>query len=274
MNKKRFFSTLAFTMAIAIAAASFIPFSANAANALDGVSTRQNGVKASGDTTINTTIMTNYHAGTVYGVVGISTPATFNQAVSLTKEQIDAGGYPVLYVNDSQCGLLAKKAFNDAAVAVSGNLGAYIEILLFKYADNYNQLIGKAAVPVNITIGIPTSLLSSSREFGMIRLNSDSTTTLLRDLDADSKTITIATDQFSEFALVYAEKGSFDLYEASLAANTQNQGAAAQAAATAANDELDDVPKTGETSPIPYAIAVIVVAAAGIVLINKRYARS
>lgn len=272
MNKKRFFSTLAFTMAITIAAASFIPFSANAANDLSGLSTRTNGVKASGDTTVNTTIMTNYHAGTVLGVVAISTPATFNQAVSLTKEQLDAGGYPVLYVNDSQCGPLAKKAFNDAAVAVSGNIGANIEILLFKYADNYNQLIGKTAVPVNLTIGIPTSLLSSSREFGVIRLNDNGSTTLLRDLDADSKTLTIATDQFGEFALVYAEKGSFDLYEAGLATNTPAQTTATPVAAAA--DELDDVPKTGETSPIPYAIAVIVVAAAGIVLINRKYARS
>lgn len=106
-------------------------------------------------------------------------------------------------------------------------LGMYIDISMFIRIDGGDwDAITLTSEPIEVVIGIPKELKADDREFYIIRSH-DGEYTLLPDTDNDPDTITISTDMFSAYAIVYEQADNADDTD-----NTDNA------------DETDDADKT------------------------------
>ena len=100
----------------------------------------------------------------------------------------------------------------DGNTAVKGfSVGQYLDISLFKVIGDTRSTISQTARKLTIVINVPESLKSKDsakpRTYAIIRVH-DGVAEVLADLDGDADTVTIATDRFSAYALVYKEAGS------------------------------------------------------------------
>ena len=94
--------------------------------------------------------------------------------------------------------------------------GQYLDISLFKIIGENRNAISKTNGKITVTITIPDALKNTenntTRTFAVIRVH-DKKAELLEDLDESADTITIATDRFSTYAIIYkdtANDGSGD----------------------------------------------------------------
>lgn len=94
-----------------------------------------------------------------------------------------------------------KAAIEDALGG--STVGVYIDISLFKNVDGAESAISETNEPVRITIDIPENLRDPNKQFVVVRVH-NGVTTILQDLDSDPNTITIETNQFSTYAIAYA----------------------------------------------------------------------
>lgn len=93
---------------------------------------------------------------------------------------------------------------------VSGNiggntLGMYLNVELLKQiGEGQPENILNTAKPIRIVLAVPPELLKDGRNYSVIRVHGNETT-VLPDLDNDPATVTIETDRFSTYALVYQD---------------------------------------------------------------------
>ena len=93
---------------------------------------------------------------------------------------------------------------------ISGNmggntLGMYLNVELLKQiGEGQQQNILNTSKPIRIVLAVPPELLKDGRNYSVIRVHGDETT-VLSDLDNDPATVTIETDRFSTYALVYQD---------------------------------------------------------------------
>lgn len=101
------------------------------------------------------------------------------------------------------------KAAVEAALNGSENLkpAQYLEINLYKILGGVETRITQTNKPVAIKITVPEEFRGSGREFMLVRVH-DGETALLPDTDNDESTVTVETDRFSTYALVYKENAS------------------------------------------------------------------
>ncbi len=93
-------------------------------------------------------------------------------------------------------------AQNDAEQTVA----IYLDIdLSKKVGDGEASLITETNAPVTIVIDIPEEFQSANRQFSVIRVH-DGVSTELPDLDNNPRTVTIETDRFSTYALIYTDQ--------------------------------------------------------------------
>ncbi len=85
-------------------------------------------------------------------------------------------------------------------------LGQYLDVKLLKKIGNIETPITQTAKLIKVTFEIPANLRGKT-EYSVIRVH-NGVTTVLKDQDTDRNTVTIETDQFSTYALVYVEKTS------------------------------------------------------------------
>ncbi len=101
-------------------------------------------------------------------------------------------------------GTVIQKNDTEQTVAV------FLNIDLSKTVGNGEALIlSETGAPVSITMDIPEEFQTDNRRFSVIRVH-DGITTELPDLDNNPKTVTIETDRFSTYALVYTDKQVVD----------------------------------------------------------------
>lgn len=101
------------------------------------------------------------------------------------------------------------KAKIEAAIrGLSGyKLGQYLDLNLLKIIGNSEGVrITQTNKPITVTFEIPTALRGKA-EYSVIRVHGGETD-VLRDLDSAPNTVTIETDKFSTYALVYKEKNT------------------------------------------------------------------
>ena len=104
-----------------------------------------------------------------------------------------------------------QQALDGNTVVKGFSVGQYLDISLFKVIGDTRSAISQTARKLTIVINVPESLKSKdsakSRTYAIIRVH-DGVAEVLADLDGDTDTVTIATDRFSAYALVYKEAGS------------------------------------------------------------------
>lgn len=128
--------------------------------------------------------------------------------------------------------------------AASGEyvIGQYLNIELLKVINGSRSNITATNQPIPIVISIPDNLKGTgNRTYAIIRVH-DGVVTVLKDMDDNSNTITIETDLFSTYAIVYAEE------------EATNAGSKTEEETTIAS------PKTGD-SATPELYAVLSMAA-------------
>ena len=86
-------------------------------------------------------------------------------------------------------------------------LAQYMDVALYKVINDSKTWITSTNKPIRITFEVPEGLRAAGRTFAVLRVH-DGETVLLPDLDNDENTVTIETDRFSTYALVYRDNAS------------------------------------------------------------------
>ncbi len=97
-----------------------------------------------------------------------------------------------------------KKVETEISKVSHCKLGQYLDVKLLKIIGETEEKIAETKAPITVTFEIPESL-RGKKEYSVIRVHG-SETTILKDQDNDPNTVTIATDKFSTYALVYVER--------------------------------------------------------------------
>lgn len=135
----------------------------------------------------------------------------------LSEEELDDGySYTVVFnsdiVDDDNIGEEIKNQVESALDTKEVALVLDLSITKEKY-DN-DELIDETAVSslsssITLTINIPEEYIDKNREFSVLRVHED-TVDELKDLDDDPNTVTIETDRFSYYYLVYTQTNKDD----------------------------------------------------------------
>ncbi len=91
----------------------------------------------------------------------------------------------------------------------SYDLGLYLDISLFKTINGEKTAVAETNKPIRIVISVPENLQKDGRSFGLVRVH-DGKTEFLSDLDTAPETITIESDKFSTYAVVYSDEPAKD----------------------------------------------------------------
>ena len=128
-----------------------------------------------------------------------------------------------------ESGLADYKITSDADTREQGELilGAYIDISMFiKIGDGDWDAITQSGEPIEVVIGIPDELQSDGRTYYIARCH-EGEYALLDDLDNESDIITIKTELFSTYAIVYMQGLGMDTDGANGFLASLSQGAVA-----------------------------------------------
>lgn len=106
---------------------------------------------------------------------------------------------------------VVQEVLNGSSIVKGFVVGQYLDIRLFKIVGETRSAISETKEKITIAMDVPENLKSSDsskpRIFAVIRVH-DGVAEVLSDLDDDDDTITIATDRFSAYAIVYKEAGA------------------------------------------------------------------
>lgn len=88
-------------------------------------------------------------------------------------------------------------------------IGEYFDVGLLKNIGGSDEKVTETSAPVKVIFDLSDALQRDGRKFSVIRVHNGETA-VLPDLDDDDKTVTVETDRFSTYALVYSEKDAPD----------------------------------------------------------------
>lgn len=182
---------------------------------------------------------------------------------------------------------------DQAAVgAVSGSyvLGQYLDINLYKDmgGGNITRITAPLGKNIALTMAVPDRLKNTdrkkTREFAVIRVH-DGAAAVLPDQDRDANTITIETDRFSTYAIVYkdTEVGSNDGgNKSTVSKNSKDDGSKTDSDDSQDSDKKnpgkksdsakekhakDNEPKTGDDTPLELVATVAMISGLSYVLL-------
>ncbi len=218
-------------------------------------------------TTLVGNVDVNFNAEIIQGLIGRSYLSDFWKAAGMTSEDADKGYKPVVYVaqtslSDADANLLRAKATEIGAEQIV----TFIDIFLFRETTE-STFISSYPNYVEYTIKLPSSLDSSEMEYAMISLY-DGKMQLFKDSDSDYTLLTFKTNKSAPYALVRAWAGTFDDIENGAYIDDLS------ALSASTDDELDDVPKTGENNLLICLIysfaALAIISGISYVLIERK----
>ena len=204
----------------------------------------------------------------------VATPLSELADIVLTKEekQQAAAGTNiriVLEVKDAPAAVsAADKTLVETALISSAakgyTLGQYLDINLYKVVGDSRSAITETNRKITITIDVPDNLKNTdrtkARTFAVIRAH-DGRAELLADLDDNANTITIETNRFSTYAIVYKDTAGGN--------DDGNQGGNGKPGVIQVNTKSDsknpgggkdNEPKTGDRTPIELSATLAMIA--------------
>ncbi len=145
-------------------------------------------------------------------------------------------------------------------------LGQYLDLSVFKSVNGgAEKEVSKLSKNISITLNIPESLLntdsSKRREFAMLHIDNGEVS-FLGDQDSVASTITVFSNKFSTYALVYKDvKGKSGDTKVSVNSKTSNASKTSRSSSGSAS------PATGDGTPIVPLIFALVISFVGILTI-------
>lgn len=157
--------------------------------------------------------------------------------------------------------LLVETALNSPE-ASGYTIGQYLDISLYKVIGDSRTVITETNGMIIVTIAVPESLKSAdpaaTRTFAVLRVH-NGVAELLADLDNSSDMITIATDRFSTYAIVFKDTAGIGSDEAAVSdADKNNPNPVSQ---------KDNEPKTGDTAPVELYATLAMIMGLGYLLL-------
>ncbi|HBH96012.1 MAG TPA: hypothetical protein DDX91_09675, partial [Ruminococcaceae bacterium] len=130
-------------------------------------------------------------------------------------------------------------------------LGQYLDINLFKILGGDQKRITETSALITIKFEVPEALRSENGKYSVIRVHNGEAS-VLSDLDDSLNTVTIQTDKFSTYALVYYEEVQSPVQSETPNGSDDNNDNSND------NDDNDDNLPTGyAVSLIPFTAAII-----------------
>lgn len=227
------------------------------------------------------TVTSGVEQGAGTPTTNISTPAAELEDMLLTedeKQKVQNGTNVriVLEVQDAGSSVSAedKEKINQALNGFT--VGKYLNIDLYKLVGANRTDITETAKKIRIVITVPDSLKNmgsnKTRTFAVIRVH-DGRAELLTDLDSSADTITIETDRFSTYAIVYKDSsnggngGNGGNNGGGNNGGGDNSGDTGDNNGTKPDSSKDNEPKTGDATPIElYATLAMIVGFAYLLL--------
>ena len=149
---------------------------------------------------------------------------------------------------------LVEEALRSSAAGYT--LGQYLDISLYKVIGDSRTAIRETDGKITIRIDVPDALKNTDssrvRTFAVIRVH-DGKAEFLADLDTDYDTITIETDRFSTYAVIYkdtADGGNSGSIQLSVESGSGKGSGGAK----------DNEPKTGDATPLELSATLAMVA--------------
>ena len=221
-------------------------------------------IPATGNEPGTGTVTSGVEQGAGTPTTNISTPAAELEDMLLTedeKQQVQNGTNVriVLEVQDAGSSVSAedKEKINQALNGFT--VGKYLNIDLYKLVGANRTDITEVAKKIRIVITVPDSLKNTgsnkTRTFAVIRVH-DGRAELLTDLDSSADTITIETDRFSTYAIVYKDSsnggngGNGGNNGGGNNGGGDNSGDTGDNNGTKPDSSKDNEPKTGDAAPI------------------------
>lgn len=202
--------------------------------------------------------VTSENQGNIVKEVTIKAEDTFNAAIAqavseladivLTQEEKELADDGtnikiVLDIQDAQNTVsAADKAVVESALSTDVmqgfTVGQYLDVNLFKIINDNRSAIRETNKKIIVTIAVPDRLkntdANSARVFAVVRVHNGAAE-VLTDLDNSDDTITIATDRFSSYAIVY---------------NDTADSGVTPSDNSIPNSQKDNEPKTGDVTPL------------------------
>lgn len=156
-----------------------------------------------GGKSVKSTVGGVFIATAVNGVAITSPAASVNAAIGLSQADTDAGTNAKFYICNSADKEM-KAALQSAASAAGKTTGAYLNVDLYTITKKGTvTAIRNAAEPVTMTFGLPGHIANANSPVSVICIDTDGKTVVMEDTDTDPKTLTINTNVFGVYAIVY-----------------------------------------------------------------------
>lgn len=84
-------------------------------------------------------------------------------------------------------------------------LGQYLDVSLIKEIGDESQILSRTYRPVRITFEVPKELRGDGRNYALVRVHNGETA-VLKDMDTAPDTVTVETDLFSTYAIVFYDE--------------------------------------------------------------------
>lgn len=143
----------------------------------------------------------------------------------------------------------------NGSLAKGYTLGQYLDISLYKVVGNRRSDITQTSRKITVVIRVPDSLKNTdtkkARTFAVIRVH-DGKAELLTDLDNEEDTVTVETDRFSTYAIVWRDAANKD--GGTVRVRVENGGN------KKAGGGMDDEPETGDATPLELCATLSMIA--------------
>lgn len=177
--------------------------SSNTGFADGAVSLAFNNTVIIGGKSVKSTVGGIFMATAVNGVAVTSPVASVNAAIGLSQADVDAGTNARFYICNSSNKEM-KAALQSAAAATGKTVGAYINVDLYTITKKGTvTAIRNTEEPITMTFGLPGRIANAGNSVSVICIDQNGKSVVMEDTDTDPKTLTINTNVFGVYAIVY-----------------------------------------------------------------------
>jgi len=119
-----------------------------------------------------------------------------------------AAGYKldvIMTVKDETAVSADDKALIEGALSNDMHIGLLIDVSLVMTKDGVSTVVTSSNKPISFVIGVPDSIIADGRTYSVIRVHDGAATDIGGTYDAANKTITVSSDKYSTYAVVYKD---------------------------------------------------------------------
>lgn len=111
----------------------------------------------------------------------------------------------VMTVKDETAVSAEDKALVEGALSSDMHVALLVDVSLVMTKDGVSTVVANSSKPVSFVIGVPDSVIADGRTYSVIRVHNGAAEDIGGTYDAANKTITVSSDKYSTYAVVYKD---------------------------------------------------------------------